>query len=165
VHILIEHPGKTQILTELKFWGPKTGSRPPIFFLSQTMFKTQYVCTPRSSNIHSLHSWNIHRPDHGTQNLNFIHSMYRLGLPSIFADLPPIGQLTGLEPFNQWLLACTCSTRSQTCFFNRMQQQDSDSTLLDPKFMYYKHWRCKYVQKRQNAQTAEVHPPGIPHRS
>jgi len=30
-----------------------------------------------------------------------------------------------------------------------MQQQDLDSTLLDPKLLYYKHWRCEYIQKRQ----------------
>jgi hypothetical protein len=137
---LIEHPSKTHTLTELKFQRSRNWIvAPDLLSLSQTMFKTQSICTPRSSNIHSLHSWNIHRSGHGIQNLNFIHRMYRLGLPSISADLPPIGQLTGLGPFNQWLLAYTCSARPQTCFFNRMQQQDADNTLFDPKLMYCKH--------------------------
>jgi len=71
----------------------------PDLLSSQILFKIQSACTPRSSNIHSLHSWNIYCPNHGTQNLNFIHRVYRLRLPSISADLPSIGQLTGLGPF------------------------------------------------------------------
>jgi hypothetical protein len=75
--------------------------------------------------------------------------MYRDGLPSISADLLPIRLLTGLGPFNQWLLTYTCSARPQTCFLNIMQQQDPNNTLLDPKLMYCKHQRCECIQKRQ----------------
>jgi len=30
-----------------------------------------------------------------------------------------------------------------------MQQQDPDSTLLNPKLMYCKHRRCEYIQEPQ----------------
>ncbi len=99
--------------------------------------------------MHSLHSWNIHCPDHGTQNLNFIHKMYRDGLPSILVDLPPIRQLTGLGPFNQWLLAYIGSTRARTCFLNQMQQNHPDSTLPNSKLMNCKHRRCEYIHEPQ----------------
>jgi hypothetical protein len=77
-----------------------------------------------------MHPWNIHRSDHGTQNLNFIHRVYRQGLPSISADLPSIGHLTGLGPFNQWLLtynvqqdhkhvsSTECNSKTLTAFYS-----------------------------------------------
>jgi len=37
----------------------------------------------------------------GLRTLNFIHKIHGLELPSIFADLPPIEQLTGFGPFDQ----------------------------------------------------------------
>jgi hypothetical protein len=74
---IIEHPSKTQILTELKFLRSRNWIATLIFSLSQTLFKTQSVCTLRSSNMHNLHSWSIHHSNQGIQNLNFIHRMYR----------------------------------------------------------------------------------------
>ncbi len=67
-----------------------------IFSPFQTLYKTQSVCTHRSSNIHGLYSGNTRRSDHGNQNFNFTYRMYKDGLPSIFADLLPLGLLTRL---------------------------------------------------------------------
>ncbi len=66
--------------------------------------------------------------------------MYRHGLPSISADSATHRTAHKTWSFQPVTLACTCSARPQTYFLNRMQQQDPDITLLDPKLMYYKHW-------------------------
>ncbi len=162
MHILIEHPGKTQILTQLWFLRSRNRIAAPDLSLFQTLNKTQSVCTHRSSSIHTLHSWNIRCSDHRTQKLNFIHRMYRAGLPSISADLPLVRQFTGLDSSNHWLLAFMCSIGPQTCFLNIMQQNHPNSTLPDPKTDELQTSKVWIYTKTSKMQTVEFHPSNIP---
>ncbi len=134
-------------LRSSNFWGPETKSRPLIFLSLRIWTRlnlyahidlqayTVCILETFTTLIIELRIW--------------IHKMYRVGLPSISTDLPPIGQLTGLDSFNQWFLASICSTRPQTCFLNQMQQNHPDNTLPNSKLMNCKHRRCEYIQEPQ----------------